>query len=135
VTVEAKEQEMAQDNRATLERTIEATFRGDWETAGQAMADDSVVEWPQSGERIVGREACLTVYRNYPGGSPPYQLRRISGGPEVFTVEAVGDYSGDRVYLTSIIEFRDGKIAKQTDYWANAFEAPAWRGQWVQRMS
>jgi hypothetical protein len=37
--------------------------------------------------------------------------------------------------MTSIVEFRDGKIAKQTDYFANAFEAPDWRAQWVQRAS
>jgi ketosteroid isomerase-like protein len=125
---------MTGDNRATMERVIDAMLRGDWETAGQAMADDSVVEWPQSGERIVGKEACLVVYRNYPGGSPTYELRRITGGPDVFTVEAVGDYSGQKVYMTSIVEFRDGKIARQTDYWANAFDAPAWRSQWVQRI-
>jgi hypothetical protein len=125
---------MAQDNRATLQRTLEATFRGDFDTAVQAMADDSVVEWPQSGERIVGRQACLTVYKNYPGGSPTYELRRIIGGPDIFTVEAIGDYGGDRVYLTSIVEFREGRIVKQTDYFASPFEAPNWRAQWVQRM-
>src|SRR6266566_8043465 len=92
--------EMDEDNRATLERTLEATFRSDFEAAGLAMADDAVVEWPQSGERIVGRQACLTVYKNYPGGSPAYQLRRITGGPDVFTVEARGDYGGEIAYLT-----------------------------------
>lgn len=124
---------MDQDNRATLERTVDATFRGDFDTAVEAMADDSVVEWPQSGERIVGRQACLTVYKNYPGGSPTYELRRITGGPDIFTVEAVGDYSGDRVFLTSLVEFRDGKIVKQTDYFASPFPAPDWRAQWVER--
>jgi hypothetical protein len=106
-------------------------LRGDFDTATAAMADDGVVDWPQSGERITGREACLNVYRNYPGGPPKYELRRISGGPDVFVVEARGDYSGTVVYMTSIIEFRDGKIQRQTDYFADAFEAPAWRAGWV----
>ena len=123
------------DNRGTLRRTVEATFAGDFDTAIEAMADDAVVEWPQSGERIVGRQACLTVYRNYPGGSPAYDLTRITGGPDVFTVEARGDYSGETVYLTSIVEVRNGKIAKQTDYFASAFEAPAWRSGMVERMA
>lgn len=122
------------DNRAILERTLDAMYRGDMDTATEAMADDTVVEWPQSGERIIGRQACLTVFQNYPGGSPAYQLQRITGGPDVFTVEAVGDYSGQQVYLTSIVEFRDGRIAKQTDYFASAFEAPEWRAHWVQPM-
>ena len=59
------------------------------------------------------------VYRNYPGGPPTYQLRRMTGGPDVFNVEAMGDYGGQKVFLTSIVEFRDGKIVRQTDYWAN----------------
>jgi hypothetical protein len=124
---------MAQDNRQTLDRIIGAMLRGDYYVVGEELADDAIVDWPQSGERIVGRQACLNVYRNYPGGSPRYDLRRITGGPDVFTVEARGDYGGDIVYLTSIVEFRDGKIAHQTDYFANAFEAPDWRAQWAQR--
>jgi ketosteroid isomerase-like protein len=123
---------MGTDNRATLDGMIDAMFRGDWDMVGAVMADDAVVVYPQSGEQFVGRQACLNVYRNYPGGSPQYELERITGGPDVFTIEARGDYSGERVYLTSIVEFRDGKISKQTDYFASAFEAPTWRSQWVQ---
>ena len=123
---------MADDNRATLGRLIDAMMGGDWETIEGVMADDAVVEYPQSGEQLIGRQACLNVYRNYPGGPPQYELLRIIGGPDVFTVEARGDYGGDVVYLTSIVEFRDGKVARQTDYFASAFEAPAWRSQWVQ---
>jgi len=121
-------------NRAVLERTMNAMYAADFETAASAMADDAVVEWPQSGERIVGRDACLMVYKNYPGGSPTYQLRRIRGGGDVFVVEAVADYSGEKSYVTSIVEFRDGRIVKQTDYWSSPFEAPGWRAQWVERM-
>jgi hypothetical protein len=29
---------------------------------------------------------------------------------------------------------RDGKIAKVTEYFANPFEAPAWRADFVERM-
>ena len=123
-----------QDNRAIVERTLTTFFGGDYETATQAMADDAVVEWPQSGERIVGRDACLTVYRNYPGGPPTYRLQRISGEGDHFVAEAIADYAGEKTHAISIIELRDGKIVKQTDYWANPFDAPAWREQWVQRM-
>jgi hypothetical protein len=123
------------DNRATLQRTIDAMFRGDWDQVGEAIAEDAIVDYPQSGERLIGRQACLTVYRNYPGGSPRYEVRRITGGPDVFTLEARGDYGGDIVYLTSIVEFGDGRIARQTDYFASAFEAPAWRAEWVQPVS
>lgn len=127
---------MSQDqNRATLERTIAAMFAGDIDASTEALADDAVLEWPQSGERIVGKQACSLVYKNYPAGSPSYQLRRISGSGDLFVVEAVGQYGADTSYMTSIIEFRDGQIVKQTEYFASPFEAPAWRSQWVERMT
>jgi len=122
------------ENRATLERMIAAMFAGDIDGAAATMADDAVVEWPQSGERIVGKQACSLVYKNYPGGSPAYELRRISGSGDLFVVEAVGEYGPDRTYMTSIVEFRGGQIVKQTDYFSSPFDAPAWRSQWVERM-
>lgn len=122
---------MGNDNRATLDGMIDAMFRSDWDAVGAAMAEDAIVEYPQSGEQFVGRQACLNVYRNYPGGSPDYVLLGINGGPDVFTIEARGDYGGETVFLASIVEFRDGKISKQRDYFASAFEAPSWRSQWV----
>lgn len=122
------------ENRAILDRTMAAMFAGDVDTATSAMADDAIVEWPQSGERIVGKQACTTVFKNYPGGSPAYDVRRVTGGGDLFVVEAVGNYSGETTYMTSIVEFRDGKIVKQTDYFGSPFEAPGWRSQWVERM-
>ena len=122
------------DNRQKLEQMVTAMLAGDLEATTGFMADDAVVEWPQSGERIVGREACLVVYKNYPGGSPTYTLRRIAGEGDHFTIESVADYGGHRVYVTNIVEFRDGKVVKQTDYFADPFDAPAWRSQWVERM-
>ncbi len=121
------------DNRATLERMLGALYGGRIDEAATAMADDAIVEWPQSGERMVGKRACTMVYKNYPGGSPAYKVRRISGGGDLFVVEAVGRYGPDTVYATSIVEFREGLVAKQTDYFANPFEAPAWRSAWVER--
>jgi hypothetical protein len=122
------------DNRSVLEGAIRAMLQGDFRGMTEAMAEDAVLEWPQSGERIVGRQACYMVYANYPGGPPTYELSRITGSGELFTIEAVGDYSGEKVFLTSIVQFHNGKIARQTDYWSNPFEPPAWRAQWVERM-
>jgi hypothetical protein len=31
------------------------------------------------------------------------------------------------------MEFRDGKVARETQYFADLFDAPAWRAQWVER--
>ena len=33
----------------------------------------------------------------------------------------------------SILEIRDGKVARETDYFSQPFPAPQWRAQWVER--
>jgi hypothetical protein len=47
-------------------------------------------------------------------------------------IEARSDYSGRIYHMVNILEFRDGKISRETRYYADPFEAPAWRAQWVE---
>jgi hypothetical protein len=35
----------------------------------------------------------------------------------------------------SIMEFRNGKVVHETQYFADPFAAPAWRSQWVQQIT
>lgn len=42
-------------------------------------------------------------------------------------------YKGKRAYTVSIMVFRDGKVLHETQYFADPFDAPAWRAQWVER--
>jgi len=116
---------------------------GDMEAFGRALhemsADDMVQEWPQSGERISGRDNIAAVNQNYPastGTAPKSSLRRIVKPGEAWVIESTIDYGdGVPVSLVSIIELgAEGKIVRQTDYFANPFEAPAWRSQWVEKM-
>ena len=37
------------------------------------------------------------------------------------------------VSTVSIMEFRNGKVVHETQYFGDPFEAPAWRRQWVQQ--
>jgi hypothetical protein len=50
-------------------------------------------------------------------------------------VEYVIIYEGKRVYTVSIMEFRDGKVSHETQYFADPFNAPAWRAQWVETVA
>jgi hypothetical protein len=36
--------------------------------------------------------------------------------------------------VVDIVEFENGRIRKETRYYAEPFEAPAWRAQWVERI-
>ncbi len=69
-----------------------------------------------------------------PDRAPTFRVRRITGGGDVWTVEAVGDYGGEIYLVVCIFEFRDGKIVRETRYYPEPFEAPEWRAQWVERM-
>ena len=100
-------------------------------------ADDFVQEWPQSGERLT-KAASIQMgekYSEMTGTSPKFTYRRMLGGGDVFVVEGTIDYGdGVPVSYVSIGEMRDGKIARVTDYFANPFEAPAWRADFVEKM-
>jgi limonene-1,2-epoxide hydrolase len=105
----------------------------DWEAASAFIADDAVQEWPQSGERIRGRENIIEINRNYPG-LPKMTPRRTLARGDIVVSETVLDYGGQVYNGVSIFEFKDDKIVKETDYFATPFEAPRWRAQWVERM-
>lgn len=133
---------MGDTNEAVIERYRVAFQSGELtqlaSTLTEAAADDFVQEWPQSGERIVGREMFLKINQGYEGAtgtSPKLTLRRISGSGDLYVLEGTIDYGdGTPVSYVGITEFREGKIVKVTEYFANPFEAPAWRAGMVERM-
>jgi ketosteroid isomerase-like protein len=112
-----------------------ALVAGDEEAFSALVREDFVQDWPQSGERVRGKQACLNIARNYPGGPPRIELQRVSGEGDHWVVEASSHYpDGSDYRLVSVIELRDGRIAHQTDYFGPAFPAPEWRSQWVERI-
>ena len=108
---------------------------GDWDGARAMLADDYVQEWPQSRERIEGPDDALAINRNFPGGVPTMTFRRATGSGEVVVLEVDLHYpDGSRYQGVSVIQVRDGKVVKEVDYFAQPFEPPQWRAQWVKRM-
>lgn len=105
----------------------------------EMASDDMVQEWPQSGERIRGRDNVIAVNEHYEGATgtaPSMTLRRIVRPGQAWIVEGTIDYGdGTPVSVVSILETDDaGKLTRQTDYFASPFEAPEWRRKWVERM-
>jgi ketosteroid isomerase-like protein len=123
------------DARQVPEKLWKALQAGDWETAGSLLHDDFVQEWPQSGERIIGRDNAIAIERSFPGGLPAMRFRRTLADGDLAVLEVELTYADGSRYLgASIIELCDGKVARETDYYAQAFQAPEWRAQWVERM-
>lgn len=121
-------------NRELVERYWEALAAHDLDTAYDLRSEEFVETWPQSGERIVGRDNARAVEENYPN-LPDFRTRRIVGSGHIWVAEATLTYGGDDVYQTVVvIELREGKIAADTAYWGAPFEAPEWRAEWVERV-
>jgi len=80
----------------------------------------------------------MRMAESYPqmsGTTPKFTYKRMLGGGDVFVVEGTIDYGdGIPVSYVGIGEMRDGKVARMTEYFANPFEAPAWRADFVERM-
>jgi 3-hydroxymyristoyl/3-hydroxydecanoyl-(acyl carrier protein) dehydratase len=123
------------DAGQVAEKLWKALQAGDWETAGNYLHDDFLQEWPQSGERIIGRDNAIAIEQSFPGGLPTMRFRRTLAGGDLAVLEVELTYADGSRYLgVSVIELRDGKVVKETDYFAQPFQAPQWRAQWVERM-
>jgi hypothetical protein len=100
----------------------------------QLRHQDYVMEMPQSGERIRGRKKMRQFQGAYPN-PPSIRLRRVIVKDGLWVVEGINDYGGGQVFdVVLIIELRDGKMWRDRRYYAEPFEAPEWRTQWVERM-
>jgi ketosteroid isomerase-like protein len=123
-----------QDAGSVAEALWRALQAGDWETAGGCLHDDFVQEWPQSGERIIGRDNAMAIEQHFPGGLPTMRFRRTLAGGDLAVLEVELTYAdGSRFLGVSVFELRDGKVVKETDYYAQPFQAPEWRAAWVER--
>jgi ketosteroid isomerase-like protein len=120
-------------NRETLARLVEALNSRDLELFHAQFHEDAVMEYPQSGERIVGGENRRGVYGAFPG-LPQVRPTEVRVSGDLGVVEARLDYGdGAEWQAVFVFELRDGKIARETAYWPQPFEAAEWRAQWVER--
>ena len=120
--------------RAALDQHWAASDASDFETEHSIYHDDAVLEYPQSGERIRGRSNIQTT-RTIQPNKKRFTVQRIIGGGDLWVTEFVLKYDGRPSYTVSIMEFRGDKVARETQYFADPFEASAARAPWVERMT
>jgi SnoaL-like domain len=122
-----------QQNREALERYIEAIGRQDPDVMAELVHEDYVEEYPQSGERIRGKQNALSILENYPSLPSVIEHSYVLSG-DLGVAKLTLDYDGQRIYACQVIDFDDGKAKRSRAYFAEPFEAPEWRAQWVERM-
>ena len=125
---------MANDSKYVVEQFWGKMQTNDFIAAGELLHDDFVLDWPQSGERIRGRESFVAVNQNYPAhGRWGFTVHRIiaEGDQAVSDVDVTDGVIRARVITFSTI--REGKIWRQAEFWPDPFEPASWRAAWVEK--
>ena len=110
----------------------EITANPDPEREYELRHPDCLIDIPQSGDRF-DRDGMREVQRNFPGGAPQMNVTRLAGEGDVWVAELVSEYGEERggaFNVCVILEFEDGRIRRETRYYAEPFKAPEQRAQW-----
>ncbi|MGD0430861.1 MAG: nuclear transport factor 2 family protein [Acetobacteraceae bacterium] len=119
--------------RDALNRHWAASDANDFDVEHDMYREDAVLEYPQSGERIRGRHN-IQASRTAQPNSKRFTVRRITGTGDLWVTEFILTYDGQPSYTVSIMEFLDGKVTRETQYFGDPFEPGPSRAQWVERM-
>ena len=120
--------------RRVVERFWRAMNENDWRAAGALLHDDYLLEWPQSGERIRGRDNFAAVNAHYPAaGRWRFDLLQLVADEGGAASEVAVTDGAVVARAVSFFEVRDGLIRRMTEYWPDPFEAADWRAPWVER--
>src|ERR1700743_686521 len=101
--------------QAAIDRHWAASDANEFEAEHQIYREDAVLEYPQSGERIRGRHN-IQASRFAQPSKKRFTVRRGVGTAELWDSESVLLYDGKPSYTVSIMEFKDGKVARETQY-------------------
>src|SRR5258707_4876093 len=107
--------------RAALERHWDASDASDFELEHEIYREDAVLHYPQSGERIRGRHN-IQESRTVQPSEKRFVVQRIIGTGDLWATEFVLSYDGVPSYAVSIMEFSDGKVARETKYFGDPFK-------------
>lgn len=117
-----------------LENHWRASDRNDFEAEHQIYLEEAVLEYPQSGERIRGRRNIQAARFAQPN-KKRFNVQRILGSGGLWITELILTYDGKPSYVVSIMELREGKITRETQYFSDPFEPAPSRAKWVDRIA
>jgi ketosteroid isomerase-like protein len=119
--------------RAALQRHWDASDAGDFNAEHDIYSDDAVLDYPQSGERIRGRRN-IQESRYLQPNKKHFTVRRIVGSGDLWVTEFTLTYDGRPSYSVSIMELREGRVIRETQYFADRFEPASSRSHLVERV-
>ena len=119
--------------REALDRHWAASDANDFDVEHDIYRDDAVLEYPQSGERIRGRRN-IQASRVAQPNTKRFTVRRIVGTGDLWVTEFILTYDGQPSYTVSVMEFLDGKVARETQYFGDPFEPGPSRAHLVEQI-
>jgi hypothetical protein len=101
--------------------------------AGEIYADDAVLEYVQSGERIRGKANIIASRQAYPGRPAAFEVHRSAGTSDLQVVELTLRFDGEDPHpVVAIMEFRGAKAVRERIYIAEPWDPPSYRAGWVE---
>lgn len=122
------------DLQAALQRHWKASDAGDFEGEHEIYHEYAILDYPQSGERIRGR-ANIRESRFRQPSNKRFAVRRIVGSGDLWVSEFTLTYDGIPSFAVSIMQFSDGLVAHETQYFADRFAPSASRAHLVEMTS
>jgi hypothetical protein len=120
------------ETREALGRHWTASDTNEFDVEHEIYRDDAVLDYPQSGERLVGRDN-IRASRVAQPNAKRFQVQRMVGTADLWVTEFVLTYDGRPTYSVSIMEFESGKVVHETQYFADPFEPGPSRARFVER--
>ena len=118
--------------RDALRRHWEASDAGDFEIEHEIYCEDALLCYPQSGEKIRGRHN-IQESRYLQPSQKRFTVQRITGCGDLWVTQFILAYDGKPSFAVSIMEFREGLVARETQYFADPFEPSPTRAHLVER--
>ena len=122
------------DIRARIHQHWDASERGDVEAEHAIYASDAILDYPQSGERFIGRSTIQAQRGGHPADRH-FTVGRIVGGGGLWVSECVITYDGTPTHSVSVMEISAGFVTHETQYFADPFEAPPERAALAEPVS
>ena len=105
-------------NRGLMERFWAAAEANDLDAMHQMRDEALVLDFPQTGERLAGRDV-VRAFEEGHGAGGTFELTRLTGQGNVWVAEGLMRSVEGVMHVVSISELRDGHVAHSIDYFAS----------------
>jgi hypothetical protein len=117
--------------RAALKHHWDASDADDFDAEHEIYHDMAVLYYPQSGERIRGRRN-IQESRHVQPNKKHFAISRIVGSGNLWVSELVLTYDDQPSYVVSVMEFEDGLVVRETQYFGDPFKPGPTRSHLVE---